>query len=294
MTLQQLRYFCVMTEVLHYTKAANILYVSQPSLSYSLSELEKELGVPLFEKTGKQTRITSYGAAFLPYAKNALAELSRGEAKLMEMTGAISGSLSLGYIYSVSFQLMPDVVNSFYQHQGDKQITFRFQQGMTGALLDSLMDGSLDVVLSARPDVDNLDFTPIYHQELFLAVHQEHPLASRTSVQLDDISGEKLISINHNAILYRQIISHFRRRELQPQIVFEVDECSSIAAFVAAQAGVAIIPHLPIVESYPIKLLPFDEPRLEREIGLIKCKNRFMPPPMQRFWDFAQLLSKEF
>ena len=78
MTLQQLRYFCVMAEVLHYTKAAKQLYISQPSLSYALSELSKELGVPLFGKSGKRTYLTQYGEAFLPYARNALAELSKG------------------------------------------------------------------------------------------------------------------------------------------------------------------------------------------------------------------------
>lgn len=294
MTLQQLRYFCVMTEVLHYTKAANMLYVSQPSLSYSLSKLEEELGVPLFEKTGKQTRLTKFGTAFLPYAKNALHELSRGEAVLMEMAGAISGTVSLGYIYSVGFQLMPRVVEKFFEHRGDREITFRFQQGMTRVLLDELMEGSLDILLSAEPDIEGVDFIPIHQQEVFLAVHENHPLASRASVKLDDLAGEKLISINHNAILYRQLENHFREHEMQPQIIFEVDECSSIAAFVAAQAGVAIIPHLPVAESYPIKLLPFEGPKLQREIGLIKCKNRFMTPSVQCFWEYAEKLRQEF
>ena len=57
MTLQELRYFCVTAEVLHYTRAANLLYISQPSLSYALNKLEKELGVPLFEKQGKTASV---------------------------------------------------------------------------------------------------------------------------------------------------------------------------------------------------------------------------------------------
>lgn len=294
MTLQQLRYFCVMTEVLHYTKAANMLYVSQPSLSYSLSKLEEELGVPLFEKTGKQTRLTKFGTAFLPFAKNALNELSRGEALLMEMAGSVSGTISLGYIYSVGFELMPRVVERFFDHRGDREITFRFQQGMTRVLLDQLLEGSLDILLSAEPDTEGFDFIPIYHQEVFLAVHEKHPLAERKAVKLDDLAGEKLISINHNAILYRQLEERFRKHDMEPQIVFEVDECSSIAAFVAAGAGVAIIPHLPVADSYPIALLPFEEPKLQREIGLLKCKNRFMTPSVQCFWDYAKILGEEF
>ncbi len=90
MTLQEIRYFCVTADVLHYTKAANLLYISQPSLSYALGKLEKELGVRLFEKRGKQVSLTKYGEAFLPYAKRALSELSDG----------IDRIKSLGYSYS--------------------------------------------------------------------------------------------------------------------------------------------------------------------------------------------------
>ena len=97
MTLQQLRYFCVTAEVLHYTRAAELLYISQPSLSYALSRLEKELNMPLFEKRGKQVALTTYGAEFLPYAKRALSELSKGQERLKELRAPSAGIINLGY-----------------------------------------------------------------------------------------------------------------------------------------------------------------------------------------------------
>ncbi len=293
MTLQQLRYFCVMTEVLHYTKAASMLYISQPSLSYSLSELEKELGVPLFERVGKQTRLSVYGAAFLPYAKNALAELSRGEAKLLEMVDPTGGTINLGYIYSVGFKVMPKFVERFYLHQGNRQIQFRFQQSMTGLLIERLLEGSLDVVFSAQPDIDDIDYVPIMRQELFLAVSEKHPLFERDVVSLSDIAHEKLVSINHNTAMYRQLEARFREANVAPSIVFEVDECSSIAAFVAADIGLAILPHIPVLDSYNVKLIPFSEPKMTRDIGILKHKGRYMTPPVERFWEYAVMRSKE-
>ena len=113
MTLQQLRYFCVMAEVLHYTKAAKQLYISQPSLSYALSELSKELGVPLFGKSGKRTYLTQYGEAFLPYARNALAELSKGETALLQIADTAAGCVNFGYIFSVGFSVMPALIDDF-------------------------------------------------------------------------------------------------------------------------------------------------------------------------------------
>lgn len=292
MTLQQLRYFCVMTEVLHYTKAANLLYVSQPSLSYSLSELEKELGVPLFEKRGKQTHLTQFGSTFLPYAKRALSELSMGQERILEMANPTGGNINLGYIYSVSFRMMPDFVEQFYNHQGNRQIAFRFQQSMTGLLLENLIDGSLDVVISAQPDIDRIDYVPIWVQELFLAVPFDHRLAEREVVELTDLSGEKLISISHNTAMYALLDDCFKKADLRPQIIFEVDECSSLAAFVGSGAGVAIMPHLPVVSSYNVKLLPFADPAMRRNICLLKYKGRYMSPAVQSLWDFAKKVSE--
>jgi hypothetical protein len=99
MTLQELRYFCVTAEVLHYTRAANLLYISQPSLSYAIGKLEKELGVPLFEKNGKKVSLTKYGKEFFPYAKRALSEVSNGIDHLQEMQQPTAGIINLGYIY---------------------------------------------------------------------------------------------------------------------------------------------------------------------------------------------------
>ena len=148
MTLQEIRYFCVTAEVLHYTRAANLLYISQPSLSYAIAKLEKELGVPLFEKRGKQVSLSKYGEVFLPYAKAVLRELSEGMEQLNALRQPAAGIVNLGYIYSVSFSVLPEFVNKFYEHQGSKQIGFRFQQGMAGELIEQLLNGSLDLLIA--------------------------------------------------------------------------------------------------------------------------------------------------
>ena len=161
MTLQELRYFCVTAEVLHYTRAANLLYISQPSLSYALNKLEKELGVPLFEKQGKKVSLTKYGKEFLPYAKRALNELSSGIEHLQEIQRPTAGIISLGYIYSVSFALLPSFVNRFYAYQGSDQTAFRFHQGTAGELIEQLLGGSLDLLIAGRTDISSIDCLPL-------------------------------------------------------------------------------------------------------------------------------------
>ena len=244
MTLQELRYFCVTAEVLHYTRASRLLYISQPSLSYAISKLEQELGVPLFEKNGKRVSLTKYGEEFLPYAKRALTEISEGIEHLREMKVPSSGGISMGYLYSVSFSALPDFVNRFYRHQGNEQTAFRFRQGKAGELIEQLLNGSLDFLIAERPDMSSIDCIPVYRQELYLIVPATHRLADADSVTLADIEGERFISLNHETLSYHKLEKEFKRFEFEPNTIIEADEYSSIAASVSTGAGVAIMPIL--------------------------------------------------
>lgn len=294
MTLQELRYFCVTAEVLHYTRAANLLYISQPSLSYALGKLEKELGVPLFEKHGKKVSLTKYGAEFLPYAKRALNELSEGIDHLQQMQRPTAGVISLGYIYSVSFALLPTFVDRFYTYQGSDKTAFRFHQGTAGELIERLLTGTLDLLIAGRTDIASIDCLPLYRQELFLAVPASHHLAERDAVSLNDISEENFISITHDAGIYKQLETLFKKAAVRPKTVFEADEYSSIAASVTTGAGVAIMPRLPILDNFNVKLLPFEEPTMAREVCLLRCDSYEMTPAVRSAWEFAKASSTIF
>ena len=295
MTLQQLRYFCVTAEVLHYTRAADLLYISQPSLSYALSKLEKELNMPLFEKRGKQIALTRYGAEFLPYAKRALNELSKGQDRLKELRAPSAGIINLGYIYSVSFSVLPSFVDRFYAHLGSRQTAFRFHQGMAGMLIEQLLNGSLDLLIAGRPDIDSIEYLPVASQELYLAVPASHRLAARTHVSLPEIADEQFISITHDAIIYRELADKFKKAGFSPNIVFEADEYSSIAASVTTGAGVAIMPRLPILDNFNLRMIPFDpDAQMTRDVCMLRYRLHAMTPAVQSVWDFAKHASAQF
>ena len=293
MTLQQLRYFCVTAEVLHYTRAAELLYISQPSLSYSLSKLEKELNTPLFEKHGRQIALTSFGAEFLPYAKRALNELSSGLERLRTLRTPDAGIISLGYIYSVSFSVLPAFVDRFYANTDSYQAAFRFHQGMAGTLIEQLLNGTLDLVLAGRTDIDSIEHVTVASQELYLAVPLSHRLAGSERVTLSEIAGEQFVSITHDAIVYRELAGKFRKAGFSPNIVFEADEYSSIAASVTTGAGVAIMPKLPILDNFNLRMIPFDPcEQMTRDICLLRHRPNPMPPAVQAVWDFALDISR--
>ncbi len=293
MTLQEIRYFCVTAEVLHYTRASRLLYISQPSLSYAISKLEKELGVPLFEKDGKKVTLSKYGEEFLPYAKRALAEINEGVDHLSEMKVPSSGGVSMGYIYSVSFSALPEFVNRFYMHQGSEQVAFRFRQGKAGELIEQLLNGSLDLLIAGRSDLASIDCTPIYRQELFLIVPATHPLADAESVTLPDIAGEIFISLNHETLTQRQLEREFKKAAFEPNTIIEADEYSSIAASVSMGAGVAIMPILPILDSFNVRKIPFADGSMYRDICVLRSSFHEMSPEVKSVWNHAKNISHE-
>ena len=99
MTLHMLLYFRVLAKLQHYTKSAKELHISQPSLSYSIGELEKELGLPLFDRVGKKIRLNNNGEIYLTYVEEALKNLDDGFSAMKKLQTESAGTINIGYIY---------------------------------------------------------------------------------------------------------------------------------------------------------------------------------------------------
>lgn len=289
MTLQQLKCFLVMAEVLHYTKAANQLYISQPTLSYALSELEKELGVPLFERKGNRTCITKYGESFMPYVKQIFSTLDEATARLYEMLDASSGKISLGYLYSISFDFVPRILEMFYADSGNSRITFDFFQGLHYAMIEKLKSASLDLMLSADPNDKTIMGVPVFNQELFVVVPEDHRLAKQEEVSLSDVKDEPLISLSKTSNIRNHLVKCFEKIGAKPTIVGEVAECIGMSALVRAKLGIAVTPLSPTFEGGSLKILRFrkeDRDAMKRKIYLLWLKDRQLEPSVKRFRDF--------
>ena len=113
MHLRQLEYFYVLAKMEHYTKASEKLYITQPSLSHAISELEKELGTQLFERVGRNIHLNKYGRSFFPHVEKALDELKIGEKELLQLIDQNKEQINLGYISPLSFHFVPKIISAF-------------------------------------------------------------------------------------------------------------------------------------------------------------------------------------
>lgn len=178
MTLQQLHYFRVLAKVQHYTKAAEILLIAQPSLSYSISQLEKELNTQLFERSGRKVKLSYAGERFLEYVEKSLDILEEGTMMLKTLADSSKGEVSLGYIYSVSSKFIPEMIKKFYEDDFNKSIKFSLVQNLNEHLLRDLKSNKIDLAICPKPE-KGFKYAKILSQPLYLIIPKKHRFSQK-------------------------------------------------------------------------------------------------------------------
>lgn len=194
MNLSHLYYFKKLAEVQHYTRAAKELFIAQPTLSAAISQLEKELGAPLFQKHTRSVRLTSYGQDFYHYVNVALQNLDKGIDVVQQRAGVRQSSVRVGAVGIVQDKVWSRGIRAFRDSM-DKDVLVEIRQTSTTNLASSLKDGNLDVVFTDVPiNEPDILCLPYRSFDLVLLVNKLHVLASRSSVTMEDIATFPLIS----------------------------------------------------------------------------------------------------
>lgn len=287
MNLNHLQYFRVLAKLEHYTKAAEQLSITQPSLSHAIASLEKDLGTPLFEKHGRNIRLTKHGRFFLTYVENALNELAIGEKKLRELTNQTNGSINLGFSYTLGASFVPHLMTEFLKHVNHQTTHFSFGQGHTKQLIQDLKSEKYDLVLcSSVENEPNIEYIPITQQELVMIVSPQHPLAQKETIDLVEIGDYPFIAFNKENGIRKLIDSLFNEANIKPTIRCEFEEDTAIAGLVSVNYGIAVIPRIPFLEQFNVKVLPIINPKHNRYIYLASVQDQYACPSVTAFKDF--------
>lgn len=283
MTLLQLQYFKTLARVLHYTHAAKELHIAQPSLSYSISELEKELGVKLFNKENRTVSLTVYGEQFLPYVEKALNLLDEGANSLHQLAGTALQVVNLGYFNSISSSLIPAIMAEVYGQEENQGIRFQFFEAPSFDIFTQLKNGALDLAFCMHLD-ESIESVMIMRQPLYLAVPAHHPLAGRDSVSFEQFAREPMVMLDKSSNLRSVVDQAFSKRGVTPSVVFEVRECNAALQYVALRFGVSILPHVPAMQNGKVSIIPIedDEQTFVRTVYLSWSKNLPLSPAAQR------------
>ncbi len=294
MNLNYLRYFRVLAKLEHYTKAAEELSITQPSLSHAMSSLEKDLGTYLFERDGRNIKLTKYGKIYYEYVERALGELEEGEKRIKELIGIGTGSVELGYIFTLGPEFVPKLVNGFINEEGNSKVKFTFGQGTTSCLLKDLKSEKYDIVFSSiAKDEEEIEFVPIMEEELVVIVDKDHDLASKSSVDLAEISEYPFIAFGNKSGIRHIIDGLFEAVNVKPNIICEVEENNAIAGLVEVKYGISVVPKITALKYFNVKILPISNPQHKRYIYMATLKNKYQSPTMKMFKNYVEEYCKK-
>lgn len=271
MELRHLRYFVAVAEELHFRRAAERLHISQPPLSLQISQLEEELGTPLFERTRQKVMLTAAGRTFLTHARGILAQSETAKAAASLAARGEAGELRLGFTQSVQF--IPQflgTVNHFRRRFPGVALSLHEMDSVSQ--INAVAERRIELGIMHRPQepvVASVSLTPLMQDPLVLATAADGPLARRAAVSVADLADEPLICTPRYSGfgLHQHLGRICWARGFVPRIVHESTTLASMVVMVATGLGSAVVPVSIRAIGVPgITYVPFDSD--EAAIGI--------------------------
>ena len=285
MEITQLRYFQVAATVQHISKAAEMLNISQPALSTTISRLEDELGVSLFDRQGRSIVLNSYGAAFLKRVQRILLDLDDSKKELQDLARLSRQMITLAVTSPQFLQGIELFLN--------KNPDFKWNLHVNELIdITNLLElGRVDLAITS-PGIFGSDFesTLLLRDEFMVAVHPSHPLAAQKSVFLRDIAHEKIIMLEKGLPFRTQTDLLFEDLGLKPNITWECDHYLR-RELINNNVGITIASsHAQFRHLYAegIRFLPIADARRTRDIVMTYKKGHYLPEPALQFMEFLK------
>lgn len=287
MTLNQIYYFQTVARYENYRKAAEELYISQPSLSRSIASLESELGILLFEKNGRGVNLTKSGKLFLEYADRIIDECEIAKNKMKEMASD-GGKIDIGYVFPLASHYIPHNVRDFLNKKENKNVTFNFFQNHTSAIAKKVRSGELDVGFGGYIDKEEFEFFPVLSEEMVLITPKGHELESHKKVSIQELRNYPVIGYDRESWLGNYTKQLYRRLAFQPNIVVECPDEHSIVALVSEDFGIALVPAIEEINENRVNIHRFDDIELMHHTFMFWMRDRYQLPAVERFIEYMK------
>ncbi|MEW9700626.1 LysR family transcriptional regulator [Paenibacillus sp. SI8] len=287
MELTQLNYFLTVARLRHVTRASESLGITQPALSHSISKLEDELGVPLFERNGRNIIVSRYGKMFAESVERALHELDKGKQAVEECSNSDSGSVSIAYLNILGAELVPKLISGFHQHY--PKIRFDLVQGNHTFISNQMENGDCDLMISSTKLADTYEWIPMKTVPLYVVVPHTHRFAQRREISLTELTSEPYIEVKHNCGLKATLETCFNRIGFTPTTSYEAEDLMTVAGFVSAGLGISMLPKTNGLMLEGLAWLPIKDEGSYCEVGLLQKRGRYLSPAVKRFSDYVQL-----
>lgn len=289
MTLNQLGYFYQAAVLQHFNQAAEKMNISEPSLSRSISSLEDELGVTLFEKRGRNVILTKAGEIFLEHAMQILDDVKRAENKMHHLA-TDGGHIDIAYVSPLAREYIPRTVRNFLSLEQNKNITFNFNQDITSVNIEGLKKGAYDLIFgSYSANEPNIEFVPIIKQEIVAILPAGHPLSRKEALQAADFADYQVLGYNRHSGLGKYTRSFFKEHGIAPNFICESPDENGIASLVAQGFGIALVADVDTIYRDDICIRPLiSSESFSHTVYMGYMRGKYQLPAVQRFIAFVR------
>ena len=289
MNLHHLYYFQAVAQLQSFTKASETLFVSQPTLSYAISCLEKELGVKLLSRNGKYASLTDDGKIFLEHVNTALEKLDKGVASLHAHA---SPALNTVRIYSDHVMNIVSEVRNYKADPANEDIEFSLERSENADIEEQLLLETYDIGFQMRmPTLSGLNYVQLPNSELVLIVPAKHPLASQDRVDLRDVDWEQNVVARYVDVPDSRA---FSIASIYSQIGYDISKATSrartalgVASMVEAGFGIAIVPEVEHLKDFDVKIIRISYPNIKSLHYMVQRRHMGEETPADRFFNYV-------
>ena len=236
---RQVRAFCALARTGSFTQAARELHLTQSGISHSMKALERDIGCRLLDKLGKKVVLTQAGEQLLHHSKKILQEMASARETLGHLGKWGRGRLRLGASTTACQHIIPPVLREFKESFPEHAITI--EPGDTPELVDSLLHQRIDLALSLASNEPQLEFHPLFTDELHFIVAALHPWAKAGRVERAEIPRQNYILYNKNSYTFRLVGDYFLQEKMVLNTVMEIGSMEATKEFVKLGLGVSVL-----------------------------------------------------
>jgi DNA-binding transcriptional LysR family regulator len=282
---RQLRAFVTLAQERHFTKAAERCHQTQPAFSALIKSLEDSVGVRLFDRTTRRVDLTPEGQTFYESAQRLLNDMDAALEDIHDLVAKRKGRVAVAALPSLAAGWLPGVYARFHREFPDIQLELR--DALLEPCLALVRRGDVDMAVAAQgQDMSGLLMEPICEDYFYLVCRRDHPLAGRSTVTWQDLSGSAMIQVGKSSSIRQSLSREPLFAELDSFL--EVDHLATVTGLVLAGLGVSLVPAMTLFQyQHPdIAVVPLARAsRIKRSLYLIRRREKSLSVAAQAFYD---------
>jgi DNA-binding transcriptional LysR family regulator len=285
MHLETLRLYCDVVRLRSFSRGAELNYVSQSAASQAVQQLERELGVPLIDRTRRPFAVTPEGQSFYLACRGLLESWEQAKAGIAAVKAQVDGTVRVAAIYSVGLHDMSHHLQRFMSLYPKARVQLECLH--PHKVVEAVLNDEADVGIMSYPPQDRaLSVIPLRSEPMAFVCHPGHRLARRRTVTPDDLSGEPFVAFDAGLTIRKAIDRALRQHNVKLNIVMAFDNIETIKQAIMIGQGVSLLPRHTVEKEIGIRTLAavgFGLPDLVRPVGIIHRRQKALSPAVSRF-----------